>query len=42
MKKRGGKELRTGKKGLPLDDVFVNDLQPRFIVAAPASEDRAA
>lgn len=34
--------MRTGKRRLPLDDVFVNDLQPRFIVAAPASEDRAA
>lgn len=34
--------MRTGKRRLPLDDGFVNDLQPRFIVAAPASEDRAA
>lgn len=34
--------MRTGKRELPLDDVSVNDLQPHFIVAAPASEDRAA
>lgn len=34
--------MRTGRRGLLLGGVFVNDLQPCFMVAAPASEDRAA